>query len=219
MGLRKDFLVHKRKTVESFELVKADISSLNASIGNLGNTLALLDSRVNILSNEASLMRAAIDESRITYHNALSRIEDIRNSVDSIAATISSFKNIISKTLSKNGEMSREIAGSRNAIKKLFSISRIQSSRNKQLNSALRKSQAEIRKVKNLLNRRLTAVNRRIEGVKSARKPSRRIIKKRIAPRKIIKKTITPKRIVTETITPKRKKIVKVVKSARNPLF
>src|SRR3989338_9700184 len=88
LGLRKDFLVHKRKTIESFKLVRDDISTLDGSINNLKNTLVSVESRISNIYNETLNLRDAIGQNASEInaqrsHNAnmQSKIEQINKSI------------------------------------------------------------------------------------------------------------------------------------------
>ena len=102
MGLRKDFLVHKRKTVESFRFVKADVSSLNANVENIKNMLVHADSRISALETEAYNLKSLIDKCLYNIDaqnsnslNIVSKIENAGKSLGNLVETISSFKNKI----------------------------------------------------------------------------------------------------------------------------
>lgn len=230
LGLRKDFLVHKRKTIESFKLVRDDISTLDGSINNLKNTLVSVESRISNIYNETLNLRDAIGQNASEInaqrsHNAnmQSKIEQINKSISNAIFTIESLNKGVSNLISKQQQLSGNVSGNSNAIKKLFSITKVQSLRNRQLNSALNKSQIEFKKIRSFLNiklrgvnrankgveatiknqrKRIVALNRKIEGKKSIRIKAKRKAKKRAssATRKTTKKIITPKKTIVEVV-------------------
>lgn len=183
MGLRKDFLIHKRKTVESFRLVRADISSININIEHIRNMLSSMESRVSTLGNEVSSMHKALDKCSADINmqqnnnlNIQSRIEDINKSISSAVAKVSSFKDNINNIIFKNQKISKRVTANNNLAKKLLSKSKTQSLKNIQLNSAIRNSQEEIKKIKNFLNRKLRTVKKRDLELEARIKKQRRNI-------------------------------------------
>ena len=161
MGLRKDFLVHKKKTVDSFRFVRADISSININIENMKSMLTSMELRISALDNKVTVLRKELDKclsdinvQQNNYLNIYSKIEYISKSISSIVTAMTSLKNSISKIASSNRNIVKDTSSNRNAIKKLFSISKMQSLKNKQVNSELKKSRAEIKKFKNSINKR-----------------------------------------------------------------
>ena len=146
MGLRNDFLVHKRKTIQSFNFVSADISNINANTENIKSLLASLESKISSFDIE---------------------VDNLKNS---IAKCLSG----INLQQANHLKAASAIESSSNSIKKLFSISKIHSSKNKQTDLSLKRHQAEINRVKNLIK----VLNGKIKVWKIAKKLS-------------IKKTIT----------------------------
>ena len=194
-------MVHKKKTIESFGLVRADISSISNSIEHFKNILSALESRISTLDNQVLELRKAIDkntsEIRIQYNyniNIQSKIENINKSVSNIFTTINSFKNNINKLISNNQQSSKDITINKNAIKKLFALSKNQSLKNKQLTSTLKRSQEEVKKLRSFINKRLKTIT-----TKAIRKPYKRIAKKKTTPKRMLRKAKSPKKIVTET--------------------
>ena len=51
MGLRKDFSAHKNKTIEAFNLVSSDISTVNLNLVTLRSTLSSMESRLSELNS------------------------------------------------------------------------------------------------------------------------------------------------------------------------
>ena len=161
MGLKKDFLIHKKKTVESFRFVRADISSININIDNLKSMLASMELRISALDNKVTVLRKEIDKclsdinaQQDNYLNIHSKTEHIIKSISDVATAATSFKSSINKIVSNNKQILKDISSNRSAIKKLFLISKTQSLKNNQVNSELRKSKAEIKKLKNSINKR-----------------------------------------------------------------
>lgn len=162
MGLRKDFLIHKRKTVESFRFVRADISSINVNIENMKSTLASIESRISALDNKVAVLWKETDKcltdinvQQNNYLGIYSKIGHISKSVSAVAAAMTPFKDSINKIASSNKQIVKDMSSNQNSIKKLFSISKTLSLKNNLTNSALTKSQLEVNKIRNLLNKKL----------------------------------------------------------------
>lgn len=154
MGLRKDFSAHKRKTVESFALVRADISAISASIEQLKNRLSFIESETSManssilsLSNSVDKCSLSIKAQQSSSFNLQSKIEHTNKSIANAIATISSLNKSLDSVLSKYQKISERVLSHGNAIKRLFSESRMQALKNKHLNSALRKSQEKVKKL------------------------------------------------------------------------
>ena len=239
MGLRRDFLIHKRKTVESFTFVKADISSINLNIEHIKNVLASIESRISGIENDASSLRVSIEKCssdiNLQKNNSLilwSRIENIDKSIGSAVATVYSFKDKIDGIISKNQQMSSSISKNNESIKNISLRLSKQSLATRKLNSALRLSQKENQKLKNLLNKKLKTVkradselekrlksqkarivklNRKIEGKKVARRTSRLSIGK-------VKKKTAPKRKIRKAAkkATQRKKLVEIITTKKS---
>ena len=161
MGLRKDFLIHKKKTVDSFRFVRADISGININIENMKSMLTSTELRISALDNKVTVLRKELDKclsdinvQQNNYLNIYSKIEYISKSISSIVTAMTSLKNSISKIASSNKNIVKDTSSNRNSIKKLFSISKMQSLKNNQVNSELKKFKAEINKLKNSINKR-----------------------------------------------------------------
>lgn len=191
LGLRKDFLLHKKKTMESFGFVRADISSIDNNIKHLKNAIYSADSRMSAIKNEISNLSKAIDkcssEISIGHNQNLtiqSKIEQINKSVSNLLDGINSFRNNVNKIIFNHRQISKDISTNRNAIKKLFSVTKAESAKRRQLNFVLRKLQAEIKRVKKLKTKKLV--------IKTFKRKAKR------TPKKTVKKTVTPK---TRTMT------------------
>lgn len=228
MGLRKDFSIHRRRTVESFKFVKADISSVNNSIENLKNMLASLESRVSSLDMGAADLRKSIEKCLLDISlqqnnnlNLLSKIDAISKSILNATNTAVSIKNKIGDIVANNQKTSKKISANNDSIKNLSLKSKKQTAINRKLNSASNQSQKEIKKIRNFLSRKLRTVNRKNAELEiTIKKQRKRIISlnKRIEGKKLAKaikkktKRLTPitKKTTKKVITPK-KTIVEVV--------
>lgn len=228
MGLRKDFLIHRRRTVESFKFVKADISSVNNSIENLKNMLASLESRISSLDMGAADLRKSIEKCSLDISlqqnnnlNLLSKIDTIHKSILNTTNTAVSIKNKIGGIVANNQKTSKKISANNDSIKNLSLKSKKQTATNRKLSSASNQAQKEIKKIRNFLNRRLRTVNRKNSELEiTIKKQKKRIISlnKKIEGKKLAKaikkktKRLTPitKKTTKKIITPK-KTIVEVV--------
>ena len=252
LGIRKDFLVHRKRTVESFGYVKADISSINAGMESMKNMLGSVEARISALDSQIAGLSKALDKCAFDIgmqqnHNLdiQSKAENINKLISDVVAAVTAFKSKINNLVSNGQQISKNIAINKNSIKRLSLSSKSQSLKNRQIDSALKKSQKDIKKIKNLLNRKLKStkrkdleleakiksqrksvikLNRKIEGKKLV-KPKKRIAKKAIArkatPKKrAVKKTVikkvTPKKTVTTVKTPKRTVTTTVTPTKKN---
>lgn len=162
LGIRKDFNVHKRKTVESFGLVRADISSINANIEQIRNSLASVEARIITLGTDIGGLRNSIDRcsSDINAHETAhsdmnSKIESIDESIGGInesistaVAKIASFKSRVDSIASRNGTLLRGLSGNSQAIKRVLPRLNKQSLKTRKIGSDLRKARGEIEKSK-----------------------------------------------------------------------
>lgn len=249
MRLKHDYLIHKSKTVESFRLVRADISSININIEHIKNILATVESRFFTVENEASGQRHSLDKCvsdiNTQQNNVLginSKIEFINKTLAGFSEAINIFKNQIGNITLRTQTTSKNISGVSSSIKMILDKLNTESSKNRSINSQLVISQKEIKKVKNLLNRKfkgmtkkslelevklnrqrskMISLNRKLSGKKTVKRLSsrRKVITRKITPRKTITTVKTPKKTVTKTVTPKKKKIVEVIKQGKNPLI
>lgn len=183
MGLRQDFLIHKRKTVESFRLVRADISLVNINAERTRNILSSIESRISAFDDVLLDLRKSLDKfsADINIHqnnslNVQSKVEYISKSIVDAVAVVNSLKNRINKLISKNQRISKNISSHSKSIKKLLLRSKSQTLKNRQLGSALSNSQEEIKNLKNFLNRKLRTVKRRDLELETRLKKQRRTI-------------------------------------------
>ena len=233
LGLRNEFSVHKRKTVESFMLVRADVSNIMISMEHIKNMLLTLESKASVMDSNSADLKSTLDKYSFDA-------EEISKSTAQVSDAIGSFNNRLKTAASQNKSMSKEITRNNKSVKKLLPRFKRQSLEIKKLNSALKQSQNEIRKLKNLLSnklrtakrgnlelearitsqkKRILQLNRKIEGRKPARKASRRTVIRRITPKKTVTKTITPKKIVTKTVTPRKERIIEIIRQSKRPLI
>ncbi len=98
MGLRADFLEHKNKTIESFNLVSSDISTLNLNLVNLRTILVSIEEKISELGvkvNEVNQsLRADIEIQNSTNASMASKIVEMNSFVNS---RISNFEREIGK--------------------------------------------------------------------------------------------------------------------------
>lgn len=185
MGLRRDFLVHKGKTVESFNLVRADISSIN---------------------NRVDKFSAEISQQNNQNFAIASKIENVGDSIRNVAAALDSFKNKLNDILSKSRLQSLKISSLENAVRKSQKdskkIRKLLNVKVKLLKKLNLKSEKKIKSQ----HKRIVQLNKKIEGKKAVRKiVTKRIITRKVKPRRKVIKTITPKKTVTTITTPRRK--------------
>ena len=229
MGLRKDFLIHKAKTVESFGFVRADISNINNNIEHLRSQLSSVESRISAIDSQILILHKAIEknssEISVQQNNGLtlySKIENISKSITSATDALNDFKNHINNLISNNQRILKDISGNKNAIKRLFSASKQQSLENKRTNSELKKSKAEITKLRRILDQKIRIVNRRIAGKKTAksRKLSPKLrVRKRVVQDKTIITVKTPSKTLVKAVTPTKKNMVGVIRQGKHPLI
>ena len=245
MGLRREFSEHRSKTIESFNLVKEDISALNLNFLNARAVLASIEEKITGLGakvNEINQnLKADIEIQNSTNTSMASKIVDINSFVNS---RIANFEREIGKT---GLEIERKVKGPINellrktsvngsSLKLLAAKSKSQSLELKKLSKAIKDSEEQARKQKNLLDRRIREIkktgseleaklrshrnrmqqlNRKIE-LSAGKRISRRVARR--SARRTAKKTtirkITPKKTITTIRTPKRK-ITKTVTKNR----
>ena len=95
MGLRKDFLIHKRRTIESFRFARADITAINVNVEQLKNTLSSVESGISNIGSEISNLKNALDKcssdinlQQISSLNVISKIDSINKSIGNAADAI-----------------------------------------------------------------------------------------------------------------------------------
>ena len=62
LGLRNEFLVHKRKTVESFRFVRADVSDIMISLEHIKNMLLTLESKASLMDSNSADLKNTLDK-------------------------------------------------------------------------------------------------------------------------------------------------------------
>ena len=240
MGIRKDLLVHKQKTIESFGLVKADISSINASIDHVKNSLVSIELRLSAFDNEVlslkKYMEASISEASMQRASTLkiqSKMSEIGNTITGTTGIVNSIRDRINGIFAQIKKISKAIADHKGIIENMKSKINSQFISGRKSSAKIKNFDKEIKKLRNLVNakikttktadlelekkissqrRRIAQLNRKIEG--------RKILKKVSIKRKILKK-IAPKKKVTITTkkeTPTKKEIYQVIKE-KNPLI
>ena len=223
MELKEHYLEHKAKTEESFKLVSADISIINSNIQLISNEISALRKEIERLSSELSSEKSIHADS----HSSLtSKVDDIGASFASgIEKNERSIKAMMPRL--KNNSLAARKMGSRlRKAEEEIEKSKKRDAKILKLKANSKEVQDSIRKIKNLLGRKLRTLNRlnaefeaqlkshRNRTAQLNRKiedknlikapPSKKIITKKITPKRIITKEITPKRIITKEITPKK---------------
>lgn len=225
MTIRRDFLIHRRKTVESFQLVRTDISSINTNIEHIKNTLASMELKISTFDNE----HIVLDRFQKNIEDFESKIDIINKSFEETKTGLNSLKEDIDNIMPENQDISSGLSKNSRSINKILSRIKTQTAKNRKLGSSVRKSQEEIdrlkkkvlkmsrfgtalresqegiKKLRNLLNRRLGTVKKtetELETkLKSQRKRSIQLNKK-IELEKSAKKTkkrVPTKKIITST--------------------
>ena len=209
LGLRKDFLIHKRKTVESFRFVRDDIASVNAAIRHLKDALHSIESRLSVAINEIISLKKGIDKCLldIEVHNNIkndiqSKIEGINKSIANTIPALSSLGSGIKNVLLRQQRISKSVSIHSSSLKKFQKeINKIKILLNEKFRSVKRRD-AELKlKIRNQ-HKLISIINNKIRGKKA--------VSKKLTPKKTIKKVITPKKIVTETTTPTKKTITEI---------
>jgi chromosome segregation ATPase len=278
MGLRKSFLEHRANTIESFDLVGADISNINQNLAGFRGTLGSMDlkilelnSRIEQLGEIIKNMKGDMDLQNSTNASMASKIVDmnslvngkmkqldesiarisgridskIQSSVGKLNSRVSLSEKNISKKLKSSDEkfrkssansrkMSKMMTYANNTVKELSPRSKAQAAKARKLGSGIKESQEDIRKLKNIITRKLRSIrrageetesklksqkrriqqlNRKMEGAAVGRKSSRRAAKRtsrktpKLASRKTARKGITARKKITSAgkLSPKRK--------------
>ena len=205
VGIRKDFSVHRKKTVESFGFVREDISSLAANLGSVKTILDDVNSRINAQHHSDLAVQAKVESINEAIGNAISSTNSLNNNLASL--------------ISKSQRTSAKVSGHDSSIKTILKeISKFRILLTKKLNS-LSKRDAGMESKLISQKKAIAVLSRKIAGRKVTRRPSaRKTIVKKITPKKTITRTTTPKRTVTETVTPTKKKVVEIIRG-RNPLI
>lgn len=212
MGIRKDFLIHKSRTIDSFKFVKVDISAINLSVEQLKNTLSAVEAALanlgtDIISTNGALDKCLSDISlqQINSLNINSKIDSVNKSVDAAAKAINSFSGRINGIAVQNQLFSKKINSQDDSIKKISSKN---SSDIKKLTSALKNSQKEIVMLRSIFNRSLVAAKKANLSLESTLKKQRdRIVElnQKIDGKKAISKKITkPAKLAAKKLSPKK---------------
>ncbi len=98
MGIGKDFLTHKSRTIDSFKFVKVDISAISLSIEQLKNTLSMVEAALANLGTDIVSIKGALDKcmsdislQQINSLNINLKIDNVDKSIDGAVDTINSF--------------------------------------------------------------------------------------------------------------------------------
>lgn len=225
MGLRKDFLVHKNKTVESFGFVREDISRLNASIENLkglaadaGLRISNTDNGVLNLRRDIEKCTADISVQHSNFVSLNSKIYQITGPINNALDSMKFLKNRVdvfsSRIAANNKNVLRKLSSHEKSIREIVAKSRQQASNNKKLNSMLNESVIEAKKLRNYLNRRLRTVNKKEKELETKLKSQRKTISvlgNKLKRQKVIRKLLTkktvrkkgmPRKTIKKIITP-----------------
>ena len=238
MGLRKDFLVHRQKTVEAFSSVSSDMHNISHGMDNLSSMIAAVESRVSSIDANMLVLREAIDKcaqdislqksSELALASSIKNVNDaVREISNRLKASegrasnkINSFEKTLNNLVSQNKKLSSAAASNGNSIKKLLPSSKTQSLKSRKLESSLKESQGEIRKIKNLLSIRLRTIKKAdAELEKKLRSQRRRIsqLNKKIDLSSGIKtRSRVSRKTTTRKITPKKK--VTIIKTPKRKI-
>ena len=207
MGLRSDFFVHKKRTVESFRHVGVDISSINTSIDSIRNFLTINESKVSVLDAKIPSLQKTMDKLSVDIDMEHNYARNIKSEIDLINRSFDSFRDKISSGL------------------------KTESLKNKRLNSSFKKTQKDVKKNKNFLNKKLLAIKKKNIGLEKMLKNHRKTIlalNRKIESKKIKKKSVkgankikpkikttkkvTPEKVITQIITPTTKTLTEIKK-------
>ena len=126
MSLRTDLLIHKKKTIESFTLAKADISNINARLDNLDLMLKSIESRISSLFNDLTTTRAVSDKCNSDLNAQQFVLNDLREkfgSIDSESKTLSTAVSKNAKSIEKiEQKLKSESSGNRKLASSLKSL-------------------------------------------------------------------------------------------------
>ena len=193
MGLRHDFFIHKKKTIDSFKFVSADIAGINANIDNIRNVFLSLDSRIS-----------KIDEELLIERNNNSEIKKI----------IQVMNERVDEWAFKHEQIVRNVAKNN----KLIVIIKKNILKSRKLNLVVKENQDRINKLKRLLNRKLKALNKKIDAKGTIKKPTSKLLMstKKVTTIKTGKETKRPIKKTSSTIEerlrPSQKTIVEIKK-------
>ena len=198
MSLRQDYLMHKKKTMESFSFVKVDVNSLSASVDSIRNSLASIDFRISSLGNEIDSLKGAIGQFVNEQSSQQVQIEKIVAQLKIQNETINSFHSFESrlKELKKNNDIQsgnvdkvwkdikflKKGAKSSNArnsrlLKRINSElkavkKKVSSARN--MPSQLKQFDLEIKKLKNVIKRKAKSAKKTVVELETKLKSQRK---------------------------------------------
>ena len=231
MSLRREFLEHKGKTIGAFNLVRADVSTLDLNLISARAMLASIEEKITELGakvNEVNQnLKADIEMQNSANAAMASKIADINSFVNERIGNFETEIGKIGPAIERKikdsfNELSKKTAASSNSMKEIASKSSLQSAKIRKLGSSLRETQEKSKMLKGLINRkarsvrradeeleakirsqrrRISQLNRKIE-INAGRKISARRTSTRTA-RKLTVKAAGSK-IVTKKVTPKK---------------
>ena len=159
------------------------MTSININIEQLKNTLSSVELSISSLGNEIPSLKTTLDRclsdisvQQSNNHEISSKIENVSKSIESFADAINSFKGRINNVISKNQSLSRDITNQNKLVKKIMPRTAKQSLEIKKLGSSLKKSQNEVKNLRNLLNRKLSLIKRADDKLESTIKQQRKRI-------------------------------------------
>ena len=158
MATRRDFLNHRRRTVDSFQLVRSDITGISSSIENVKNMLASMELRLSKLGDEHLGFRTGIAD-RLSNIEAIQgiikdfepKINSMDKSSEDTSNKFNSLKNDLDNAVYAHQDVSRDLSRNSAAIKKILPILKSQTMKSRKLGSVVRKSQEQVDKLKKRL--------------------------------------------------------------------
>ncbi len=241
MSLRSDFVVHKKKTVESFQLVRIDISNLNNNQESLRASLSAVELRLASLDSAMSEVKSSID--KISVEQAVSQAKAEKMAADLVLQADNNYSNSkkfggVNKSLSdlslkigllnknvkslslRNTSLSKSLSAAKSAAKKSDSKARQQAAQLQKIVFEMKNSKEEARKLKSLLKRNMKTI-KKADGEIDFRLNAQR---KRIvqlnrkiegaAPKKVPAKSPASKKVKRAKPKRQKRKIIKSVTKA-----
>lgn len=228
MGIRKDFEAHKRKTIESFGYVAADISGINSHMGQLKSIISSFESKISAVENEMRSLRQAVDSSTSAigrqqndFLAVQSKVEDMGKSISNSTAAINSLGAGVKSMASRQQDAIKKISSHDSSISKLFELSKLQPAKEKKFNSHIKSSQEEIRKTRRIIDEKIRAVNSKItgKGLYMPGKPSKIKVRKRTSQGRTIITVNAPGKTLVKAVTPSKKRMVGAIRQGRRALI
>ncbi|MBI2647453.1 hypothetical protein HYW99_03165 [Candidatus Woesearchaeota archaeon] len=171
MGLRRDLVLHQKRTIESFRYVKEDISNLDAKIENLRNRLNSFDEGIISINNQLGSIQLSsekclsnINLQETTNKNFEAKIESTKEHLRNLDKEIKKVKNLVNRKI-----------------------------------SLMKKQNTELQKGLRIHSKTISKLNKKIDTKRIIQKTkSKRIVKPKKTVKKTIKKVITPEKTVIE---------------------